>query len=40
MRLLCGEVDLEAVVDRLRGVRYMSTMAIEQLILISKRSSA
>jgi molybdopterin-guanine dinucleotide biosynthesis protein A len=26
-----GEVDVEAIVDRLRGVRYMSTMVIEQL---------
>ena len=26
-----GETDLEAVVSRLRGVRYMSTMVIEQL---------
>ena len=29
--LACGEFDLEAMVDRLRGVRYMSTMVIEQL---------
>jgi molybdopterin-guanine dinucleotide biosynthesis protein A len=26
-----GEVDLEAMIDRLRGIRYMSTMVIEQL---------
>jgi molybdopterin-guanine dinucleotide biosynthesis protein A len=26
-----GEFDVEAIVDRLRGVRYMSTMVIEQL---------
>jgi molybdopterin-guanine dinucleotide biosynthesis protein A len=26
-----GEVDVEAILDRLRGVRYMSTMVIEQL---------
>jgi molybdenum cofactor guanylyltransferase len=26
-----GELDVEAIVDRLRGVRYMSTMVIEQL---------
>ena len=29
--LASGEVDVEAIVDRLRGVRYMSTMVIEQL---------
>ncbi len=29
--LACSEFDLEAMVDRLRGVRYMSTMVIEQL---------
>lgn len=29
--LACGEFDLEAMVNRLRGVRYMSTMVIEQL---------
>ncbi|MGD0451729.1 MAG: molybdenum cofactor guanylyltransferase [Candidatus Bathyarchaeia archaeon] len=26
-----GEVDVEAIADRLRGIRYMSTMVIEQL---------
>ena len=26
-----GEVDLQAMVDKLRGIRYMSTMVIEQL---------
>ena len=29
--LASGESDLEALVNRLRGVRYMSTMVIEQL---------
>jgi molybdenum cofactor guanylyltransferase len=29
--LACSEFELEAMVDRLRGVRYMSTMVIEQL---------
>jgi molybdopterin-guanine dinucleotide biosynthesis protein A len=29
--LACGEFDMEAMVERLRGVRYMSTMVIEQL---------
>ncbi len=29
--ILCGEFDLEAMVNKLRGVRYMSTMVIEQL---------
>ncbi len=29
--LACGEFDLEAMAERLRGVRYMSTMVIEQL---------
>ena len=29
--LACGEFDLEAMVNRLRGVRFMSTMVIEQL---------